>query len=61
MTQPKPKFGEAKIDPARAAQALSIAPAAVAGTAKPVQVVSCGVPYLMVPLTTRGAAAFGRE
>jgi trans-2,3-dihydro-3-hydroxyanthranilate isomerase len=55
MSQPKPKFGDTKIDPARAAEALSMSPAAVAGTAKPVQVVSCGVPYLLVPLTTRSA------
>jgi len=42
-------------DPARAAAALSLPPAAVAGTGQPVQVVSCGVPFLFVPLTTRSA------
>jgi trans-2,3-dihydro-3-hydroxyanthranilate isomerase len=55
MTQNKPKFFDVKIDPARAAAALSLSPAAVAGTAKPVQVISCGVPFVFVPLTTRSA------
>ena len=55
MTQPLPTFGETIGDPARTAAALSLSPAAVAGTGLPVQVVSCGVPYLFVPLTTRSA------
>jgi trans-2,3-dihydro-3-hydroxyanthranilate isomerase len=55
MTQPLPTFGEPIPDPARTAAALSLSPAAVAGTGHPVQVVSCGVPYLFVPLTTRSA------
>ena len=55
MTQPLPAFGEPIPDPARAAAALSLPPAAVAGTGLPVQVVSCGVPFLLVPLTTRSA------
>jgi trans-2,3-dihydro-3-hydroxyanthranilate isomerase len=55
MTQPLPTFGEVVPDPARAAAALSLSPAAVAGTGQPVQVVSCGVPFLFVPLTTRSA------
>jgi trans-2,3-dihydro-3-hydroxyanthranilate isomerase len=55
MTQALPTFGEPILDPARAAAALSLSPAAVAGTGQPVQVVSCGVPFLFVPLTTRSA------
>ena len=55
MTQPLPTFGGLIPDPARTAAALSLSPAAVAGTGLPVQVVSCGVPFLFVPLTTRSA------
>jgi trans-2,3-dihydro-3-hydroxyanthranilate isomerase len=55
MTQPLPTFGEPLPDPARTAAALSLSAAAVAGTGQPVQVVSCGVPFLFVPLTTRSA------
>jgi len=55
MTQALPIFGDPIPDPARAAAALSLSPAAVAGTGHPVQVVSCGVPFLFVPLTTRSA------
>ena len=55
MTQPNPTFGEPLKDPAKAAAALSISAPAVAGTGLPVQVVSCGVPFLFVPLTSRAA------
>jgi trans-2,3-dihydro-3-hydroxyanthranilate isomerase len=55
MTQQLPTFGDPIPDPAGAAAALSLSPAAVAGTGLPVQVVSCGVPFLFVPLTTRSA------
>jgi trans-2,3-dihydro-3-hydroxyanthranilate isomerase len=55
MTQSLPTFGKPIPDPARAAAALSLSPAAVAGTGHPVQVVSCGVPFVFVPLTTRSA------
>ena len=55
MTQRLPTFGDPIPDPAHAAAALSLSPAAVAGTGQPVQVVSCGVPFLFVPLTTRSA------
>jgi trans-2,3-dihydro-3-hydroxyanthranilate isomerase len=55
MTQGLPTFGATLPDPARTAAALSLSPAAVAGTGQPVQVVSCGVPFLFVPLTTRSA------
>jgi len=55
MSQLLPEFGEPLPDPARAAAALSLSPAAVSGTGQPVQVVSCGVPFMFVPLTTRSA------
>ena len=55
MTQPLPVFGQTLDDPARVAAALSIAPAALAGSGQPVQIVSCGVPFLYVPLATRAA------
>ena len=55
MTQALPTFGATVPDPARTAAALSLSPAAVAGTGHPVQVVSCGVPFLFVALTTRSA------
>jgi trans-2,3-dihydro-3-hydroxyanthranilate isomerase len=55
MTQGLPTFGEPLKDPGRTAAALSLSPAAVAGTGHPVQVVSCGVPFLFVALTTRSA------
>jgi trans-2,3-dihydro-3-hydroxyanthranilate isomerase len=55
MTQGLPVFGDPIADAARAAAALSLSPAAVAGTGQPVQIVSCGVPFLFVPLTTRNA------
>ena len=55
MTQSLPAFGATIPDPARTAAVLSLSPTAVAGTGHPVQVVSCGVPFLFVPLTTRSA------
>jgi trans-2,3-dihydro-3-hydroxyanthranilate isomerase len=55
MTQSNPTFGEPMGDKAAAAAALSLSPAAVAATGLPVQIVSCGVPYLFVPLATRSA------
>ena len=55
MSQALPTFGEPLADLSLAAAALSLSPTAVAGTGLPVQVVSCGVPFLFVPLTTRSA------
>src|SRR5215467_11175621 len=68
MAQPLPTFSAPTIKPAAAAAALGLPEAAVAGTSLPVQVVSCGVSFLYVPLTTRAAvdgatidmAAYGR-
>jgi trans-2,3-dihydro-3-hydroxyanthranilate isomerase len=55
MSQAKPVFGPPLPNPAAAAAALSLSPPAVAGTGLPVQVISCGVPFLFVPLTSRAA------
>ncbi len=55
MQQPLPTFGESLGAPALAALALGLPEAAVSGTALPVQVVSCGVPYLLVPIASRRA------
>jgi trans-2,3-dihydro-3-hydroxyanthranilate isomerase len=64
MTQGLPVFGDPIPDPARAAEALSLPGATVTATGYPVQIVSCGVPFLFVPLATRGsvdAAVVNRE
>ena len=55
MTQHLPIFSEPIADPAGAAAAMGLPQAAVAGTGLPVQVVSCGVPFLIIPLATRRA------
>lgn len=55
MTQPNPRFGDPIADKAGAAALLGLSELAVAGTGLPVQVVSCGVPFLFVPLATRAA------
>ena len=55
MTQRLPTFSDPIANPAGAARALGLPVAAVAGAGLPVQVVSCGVPFLIVPLATRRA------
>lgn len=55
MSQATPTFGGTIADREAVAAALSISPAAITGTGRPVQVVSCGVPFLFVPLTARRA------
>ena len=55
MTQQLPVFSEALANRAGAATALGVPDSAVGGTGLPVQVVSCGVPFVFVPLTTRSA------
>jgi trans-2,3-dihydro-3-hydroxyanthranilate isomerase len=55
MQQGKPVFGEVIADVAGAALALRLPAAAVAGAGLPIQRVSCGVPYLLIPLATRSA------
>jgi trans-2,3-dihydro-3-hydroxyanthranilate isomerase len=55
MTQPLPAFSAPTIGAVEAAAALGLPATAVSDTRLPVQVVSCGVPFLYVPLTTRTA------
>jgi len=55
MTQSLPAFSEPLTNRALAASALGVPDSAVGGTGLPVQVVSCGVPFVFVPLTTRRA------
>jgi len=55
MSQPLPSFHDPLTDRELAAAALGLAADDVTGTGLPVQVVSCGVPFLFVPLATRAA------
>ncbi|MEX2662479.1 MAG: PhzF family phenazine biosynthesis protein [Vicinamibacterales bacterium] len=54
MTQPLPEFGAAIEDRAGIAAAIGIEAGSLAA-GLPVQVVSCGVPFLFVPIATRAA------
>jgi len=54
MTQPLPTFGDPIDDRSALAAAVGLAPSDLVGKL-PVQAVSCGVPFLFVPLTTRRA------
>ena len=55
MTQRLPEFGDPLADAAAVARALSLPDEAIQSTRLPVQVVSCGVPFLFVPAATRRA------
>jgi trans-2,3-dihydro-3-hydroxyanthranilate isomerase len=55
MTQRTPEFGEPIADVTGAAAALRVQPGSITSTGLPVQVVSCGVPFLFVPFSTRRA------
>jgi trans-2,3-dihydro-3-hydroxyanthranilate isomerase len=55
MSQPLPSFHDPLTDRELAAAALGLAADDVTGTGLPVQVVSCGVPFLFVPVKTRRA------
>ncbi len=55
MDQRRPEFGAVLDDCAAVAAALGIEPEAIAATGLPVQQVSCGAPFLMVPLASRAA------
>ena len=64
MTQSLPAFSEPLSNRSLAATALGLSDAAVGGAGLPVQVVSCGVPFVLVPLATRSAvdsAVINRE
>lgn len=54
MTQRRPVFGEPVADRDGAARSLRLSADALAESL-PVQVVTCGVPYLLVPLASRAA------
>jgi trans-2,3-dihydro-3-hydroxyanthranilate isomerase len=55
MTQRKPDFGSPIDDVDRIAAALGVRDADITSTGLPIQQVSCGVPYVIVPMTTRAA------
>ena len=55
MTQSLPTFSEPLANRSLAATAIGLSDAAVGGAGLPVQVVSCGVPFVFVPLATRRA------
>jgi trans-2,3-dihydro-3-hydroxyanthranilate isomerase len=55
MTQLTPTFGAAVPNPVGLAASLGVASDAFTKTALPVQTVSCGVPYLCVPLASRAS------
>ena len=54
MTQSLPVFGDPVADAALAAAAVSL-PASALVSGRPVQAISCGVPFVFIPLTTRRA------
>jgi trans-2,3-dihydro-3-hydroxyanthranilate isomerase len=54
MTQRNPEFGETE-DAATIAHAVGLPEAAIRSTGLPVQRVSCGVPFVIVPVATRAA------
>jgi len=53
MTQQRPVFGPVVADLEAAARAVGHGPDAVRGAGLPVQEVSCGVPFVFIPLATR--------
>jgi trans-2,3-dihydro-3-hydroxyanthranilate isomerase len=55
MQQRPPTFGEPVADVAAVAAALNLEARDVAAARSPVQTVSCGIPFLFVPLATRDA------
>jgi trans-2,3-dihydro-3-hydroxyanthranilate isomerase len=55
MTQQRPVFGPVVTDVEAAARAVGVDTGAIRDTGLPVQEVSCGVPFVFVPLATRAA------
>ena len=55
MAQPAPEFGKSFGNPDSVAQALRIDPSLICTPELPIQIVSAGVPFLFVPLTSRAA------
>jgi trans-2,3-dihydro-3-hydroxyanthranilate isomerase len=60
MTQQRPVFGNTVADLEGAARAIGVDATAIRATGLPVQEVSCGVPFVFIPVATRAAvdAAF---
>ncbi len=56
MSQPLPTFGSRLTDVCAIAEMLSLEPETIAATNLPMEVVSCGVPFLFVPLRDLPAA-----
>jgi trans-2,3-dihydro-3-hydroxyanthranilate isomerase len=55
MTQPRPEFGPQFEDVAAVAGALGVREEDIRATGLPIERVSCGVPFVIVPLATRAA------
>jgi trans-2,3-dihydro-3-hydroxyanthranilate isomerase len=55
MTQRRPDFGRVYEEVSGVARALGVDEQDIRGTGLPVQEVSCGVPFVFVPMTTREA------
>jgi trans-2,3-dihydro-3-hydroxyanthranilate isomerase len=55
MSQPLPRFGPVVGDSGEVAAALGVEAEDIARTGLPVQSISCGVPFLFVPLASRAA------
>ena len=53
MTQQHPVFGPTVADLDSAAHAIGLPPGAIRATGLPVQEVSCGVPFVFIPVATR--------
>ncbi len=55
MTQRLPEFGPSFQDIGAVARAIGVREEDIRGTGLPVQQVSCGVPFVIIPMTTRAA------
>jgi trans-2,3-dihydro-3-hydroxyanthranilate isomerase len=60
LTSRPPHVGPSPVDRARVAAMLSLVPADIVPGSDAIQVVSCGVPYVFVPLVDRAAVARAR-
>jgi len=55
MTQQQPRFGPVVADVEAAARAVGVDAAAIRASGLPVQEVSCGVPFVFIPVSSRAA------
>jgi trans-2,3-dihydro-3-hydroxyanthranilate isomerase len=55
MTQGRPDFGPTFVDTGAMARALGVREEDIRGTGLPIQQVSCGVPFVFVPMVSRAA------